>query len=61
MTSKTTAPNTQPTTTTTGFTASTSQDGERIASQLAFLTRVLKMPTIAKTWSEIADQARDLG
>ena len=60
MTSKTTAPNTQPTTT-TGFTASTSQDGERIASQLAFLTRVLKMPTIAKTWSEIADQARDLG
>ena len=60
MTSKTTAPNTQPTTT-TGFTASTSQDGERIASQLAFLTRVLKMPTIAKTWAEIADQARDLG
>lgn len=55
MTTKTTAPNTQPTT--TGFTASTSQDGERIASQLAFLTRVLKMPTIAKTWSEIADWA----
>ena len=45
MTTKTTAPNTQPTT--TGFTASTSQDGERISSQLAFLTRVLKMPTIA--------------
>ena len=41
---------------------------ERFAAQgvdtetaLAFLTRVLKMPTIAKTWSEIADQAHDLG
>ena len=61
MTTKTTAPDTQPTTTTGFTTASASQDGERISSQLAFLTRVLKMPTIAKTWSEIADQARDLG
>ena len=61
MTTKTTAPDTQPDTTTGFTTASASQDGERISSQLAFLTRVLKMPTIAKTWAEIADQARDLG
>ena len=57
---KTTAPDAQ-SGAAAGFAASASQDGERIASQLAFLTRVLKMPTIAKTWAEITDQARDLG
>ena len=57
---KTTAPDTQ-TDTATGLAAASGQDGERIASQLAYLTRVLKMPTIAKTWAEVADQARDLG
>lgn len=36
-------------------------DGERISSQLAWLTRTLKMPTIAKTWADIAEQARDQG
>jgi DNA replication protein DnaC len=34
---------------------------EKITSQLAYLTRTLKMPTIARTWEEIAAQARDLG
>jgi DNA replication protein DnaC len=26
---------------------------------IAYLTRVLKTPTIAATWEELADQARD--
>ena len=32
-----------------------------IASQLAYLSRVLKMPTVGRTWADIAIQARDLG
>ena len=34
---------------------------EKITSQIAYLTRTLKMPTIGRTWEEIAAQARDLG
>jgi DNA replication protein DnaC len=34
---------------------------EQIASQIAYLTRALKMPTIGRTWEDIAAQARDLG
>jgi DNA replication protein DnaC len=34
---------------------------EKIGSQIAYLTRTLKMPTIARTWEEIAARARDLG
>jgi DNA replication protein DnaC len=34
---------------------------EKIGSQIAYLTRTLKMPTIGRTWEEIADRARDLG
>lgn len=35
--------------------------GARLDSQIAYLTRVLKMPTIGRTWADLADQARDLG
>ncbi|MER5917686.1 ATP-binding protein [Streptomyces sp. NPDC001982] len=38
-------------------TASTPKDG--MPSMLAYLTRVLKMPTIGAFWEELADQARD--
>ena len=34
-------------------------DGERIASQIAYLARALKTPTIGRVWSELAGQARD--
>ncbi|MEU2624957.1 IS21-like element helper ATPase IstB [Streptomyces sp. NPDC007157] len=37
--------------------ASTPKDG--MPSMLAYLTRVLKMPTIGAFWEELADQARD--
>jgi DNA replication protein DnaC len=32
---------------------------EKITSQLAYLTRVLKTPTIGRIWEELATQARD--
>ena len=32
-----------------------------VSSQLAYLSRALKMPTIARTWEDIAAQARDQG
>jgi len=35
----------------------TSSDG--LPAQLAYLTRVLKVPTIAACWDQLADQARD--
>lgn len=35
--------------------------GARLDSQIAYLTRVLKMPTIGRTWADLANQARDLG
>ena len=46
--------------TATAPTAPTSP-AQEVSSQLAYLARVLKMPTIARTWQDIADQARDLG
>ena len=33
--------------------------GEKIASQIAYLVRALKTPTIGRVWSELACQARD--
>jgi DNA replication protein DnaC len=33
--------------------------GEKIASQIAYLVRALKTPTIGRVWSELAGQARD--
>jgi DNA replication protein DnaC len=33
---------------------------ERISARIAYLTRALKMPTIGRTWEDIAVQARDL-
>ena len=32
---------------------------EKIASQIAYLARALKTPTIGRVWSELAGQARD--
>ena len=32
---------------------------DRMASMIAFLTRVLKTPTIGRFWEELAGQARD--
>lgn len=34
------------------------RDGAEVASQMAYLTRVLKAPTIAAVWAELADTAR---
>jgi DNA replication protein DnaC len=47
--------------TTTAASAATPATAERISSQIAYLTRALKMPTIGRTWEDIATQARDLG
>jgi DNA replication protein DnaC len=44
-------------TATTKPTASAPSDG--LPSQIAYLTRVLKTPTIASHWEQLADQARD--
>ena len=41
----------------TAITATTPADG--LPSMLAYLTRVLKTPTIGRCWAELADQARD--
>jgi DNA replication protein DnaC len=35
--------------------------GQEIASTIAYLARVLKTPTIGRTWEELADTARELG
>lgn len=35
------------------------QPAEGVPSQLAYLTRVLKTPTIGQVWEELANQARD--
>ena len=37
----------------------TSIPSEKIASQIAYLARALKTPTIGRVWSELAGQARD--
>lgn len=44
-------------TTTPPTTSTASPDG--MGSMIAYLTRVLKMPTIARTWEDLATQARD--
>jgi DNA replication protein DnaC len=33
---------------------------EKISNRITYLTRALKMPTIGRTWEDIAGQARDL-
>jgi hypothetical protein len=35
--------------------------GRELASTLAYLARVLKTPTIGRTWEELADKARASG
>jgi DNA replication protein DnaC len=42
-------------------TTPTAMSPEKITSQIAYLTRTLKMPTIGRTWEQIATQARDRG
>lgn len=37
----------------------TTAPAEGLPSQLAYLTRVLKTPTIGRCWEQIADQARE--
>src|SRR3954470_9688625 len=53
-----------PTTTTTKTTATTTNAisdglGSSLGSKLAYLTRVLKTPTIGRVWEDLAAQARD--
>src|SRR3954451_3152163 len=53
-----------PTTTTTKTTATTTNAisdglGSSLGSKMAYLTRVLKTPTIGRVWEELAAQARD--
>jgi DNA replication protein DnaC len=57
-----TTPKTTPTTT-TGTTTSTAKVtgvSTELGSKLAYLTRALKTPTIARVWDDLAVQARDL-
>ena len=42
-----------------GKTTTPAIGSEKITSQIAYLTRALKTPTIGRVWSELADQARD--
>src|SRR5690554_4620127 len=46
-------------TTTTKTKPVTTAGAEQLGSRLAFLTRVLKTPTIGRTWEQLADLARD--
>ena len=55
----TTPPKVTPTTTTPTAAAKTGVSTE-LGSKLAYLTRVLKTPTIARVWDDLAAQARDL-
>jgi DNA replication protein DnaC len=43
----------------TSTTAARAAPADGLASMLAYLTRVLKTPTIGRCWEELADQARD--
>jgi hypothetical protein len=43
-----------------GITPAAKAVPDGIPAMIAYLTRVLKMPTISAFWEEIADQARDL-
>jgi DNA replication protein DnaC len=47
------------TTTTTAQPKPAARPADGIASMLAYLTRVLKIPTIGKSWEALAGQARD--
>src|SRR3954452_19587625 len=50
-----------PTTTTAKTTATTTNAiSDRLGSKLAYLTRALKTPTIARVWDDLAAQAREL-
>ena len=40
---------------------STTVSGKQIHTQMEFLTRALKTPTIRRCWAELADRARDEG
>ena len=42
-----------------GKTTTPAIGSEKITSQIAYLTRALKTPTIGRVWSELADQARE--
>ncbi|MBN9797336.1 AAA family ATPase [Pseudonocardia sp. UM4_GMWB1] len=57
-----TTPKTTATTSTTAATEATKTGGvsTELGSKLAYLTRVLKTPTIARVWDDLAAQARDL-
>lgn len=39
----------------------TTAAGTEVSAKIAYLTRALKLPTIERTWEDIATQARDLG
>ena len=45
-------------TTSTKTTTTTAAGAEHLSSKLAYLTRVLKTPTIGRTWEQLADAAR---
>src|SRR5947209_8004915 len=49
-----------PTTTTKTTAATTNALSDGLGSKLAYLTRVLKTPTIGRVWEDLAAQARDL-
>lgn len=57
----TTGPPTTPAPTATATTKTTTQatSSDGLPAQLAYLTRVLKVPTIAACWEQLAEQARD--
>ena len=50
-------PTDAPTTSSAARTRAASSDG--LSAQLAYLTRVLKVPTMAACWEQLAEQARD--
>ena len=58
-TTTTTAPVTEPVTAPPSRTPSRTAPADGLASMLAYLTRVLKTPTIGRCWEELAEQARD--
>jgi DNA replication protein DnaC len=65
LTSQTTAPATDSSTDQgeldSATAASTTSSGAELDSQMAYLTRVLKAPTIAALWEQLGDTARDEG
>src|SRR3954453_3965337 len=48
-----------PTKTTAGSSTTTNALSDGLSSKLAYLTRVLKTPTIGRVWEDLADAARD--